>query len=1002
MWRRVTASFALTASVVIVGILLPAAAGAQDAASGSIVGIVRDSGGAVLPGVAVEAASPALIEKSRTVVSDGEGRFRIIDLRPGAYSVTFTLTGFSTLRREGIELSTGFAATVNATLEIGKIEETVTVSGGAPVVDVSNTVQQLVVPREVQQALPLGKHVGIFVAMVPGAMPNNGAVGIDVGGTRGENQQNFVVHGSGGFVQLRDGMFYGLPLGASNFLSSVNPATTYETTVQTVGGLAAEAQGAGIQVNYVPRDGGNQFSGTFAADLGHRSLQSDNINATLEARGALQPAAIRRLFDVAGGVGGPVMRDKLWFFASSRYWETSNNAAANWFNRLQGTLFYEPDLSRPGYERNFYSEYGLRTTWQATAKDKITYQQRIEWSCNCLQGALAGTKSPEAAGDRYYWPQNTIQVGWTRIATGRVLVEGRALFLWGNIDRSYIDVGRGPDDPAVFDRVRNLYYGSPGTALAQADALGSQGWGSYQSYGSVSYVTGSHNLRAGTQLRKMVLDSDFTINGGRTFNMAGPVPESITHWAIPFGTRSRVQQHAAYVQDQWSIRNLTLNLGLRFEYVHGYMPEQRLGAGPFVGERRFEAIEKVPRWTDLNSRAGAAYDLFGDGRTALKASIGRFQIVQAIGTNSFVVATNPVNLMVTSADRTWNDANGDLVPQESELGPLSNALFGQLRRGTNYDRELLEGFGVAPYSWQGMTALQHELLPGIGLNVAYYRTWQGNFQVTDNLLITPADYDEYCVTGPSHPDLPRGGGEQICGILDLKPSMFGQVDNFVTHASNYGDQSEVHNGIDVTLNARVGRAYLTGGVSVGQTVTDSCDVLRAVPEAVAQTTQVPAAFRNTAAPQRSCRAEPPWSAETQLKLSGTYRLPSALLVSANYQNIPSIPTTATFTITNAQASSALGRSLAACRGSGVCRATANVELLPRNSLYKEDRVSLFSIAVSRDFRMAGAAVRPRFELHNAFNSNSVTAINPRFGPEWQAVRDVLTPRLAKLAVQIDF
>jgi len=198
MGGRAIASLVLTAVVALIAVLLPVAAGAQDAASGSVVGVVRDSGGAVLPGVTVEAASPVLIEKVRTVVTDGEGRYRIIDLRPGIYTVTFALQGFSTFRREGIELTTGFAATVNATLEIGKIEETITVSGAAPVVDVSNTIQQLVVPREVQQALPLGKHVGIFVALVPGAMPNNGAVGIDVGeviGRRNRRQRNERLHG---------------------------------------------------------------------------------------------------------------------------------------------------------------------------------------------------------------------------------------------------------------------------------------------------------------------------------------------------------------------------------------------------------------------------------------------------------------------------------------------------------------------------------------------------------------------------------------------------------------------------------------------------------------------------------------------------------------------------------------------------------------------------------------------------------------------------------------
>jgi hypothetical protein len=206
----------------------------------------------------------------------------------------------------------------------------------------------------------------------------------------------------------------------------------------------------------------------------------------------------------------------------------------------------------------------------------------------------------------------------------------------------------------------------------------------------------------------------------------------------------------------------------------------------------------------------------------------------------------------------------------------------------------------------------------------------------------------------------------------------------------------------VTLNARVGGAYRTGGISVGKTVTDSCEVLGALPEAVAQTTQVPALFSNTAAPGRACRSDPPLSADTQVKLSGTYRLPVDVLVSANYQNIPAIATQATYTVTNTLAAAALGRNLSACRGTGVCTATANVELVAPNSLFREERVSLFSVAISRDFGMAGATFRPRFELHNAFNSNAVNTITTRFGPQWQAVRGVLTPRLAKLAVQIDF
>jgi hypothetical protein len=248
------------ATLSIVLTLFATTSRAQNAVgSGTIAGVVRDPSGAVLPGVTVEAESPALIEKSRTVVTDGEGRYRVTDLRPGVYAVSFTLAGFKAVRREGIALTTGFTATVNGELSVGDVAETITVSGAAPLVDVQGSVQQQVIPRETLQAVPLGKHSGAVAAMVPSAIVS--PVNIDVGGTRAENAQGFTIHNSGGSLQLRDGVYYAIPLGGSNFSSSINPAMTHEVNVQAVGGLTAEAMGNGPQVNYVPRDAGNTFHG---------------------------------------------------------------------------------------------------------------------------------------------------------------------------------------------------------------------------------------------------------------------------------------------------------------------------------------------------------------------------------------------------------------------------------------------------------------------------------------------------------------------------------------------------------------------------------------------------------------------------------------------------------------------------------------------------------------------------------------------------------------------
>src|SRR5438093_13461388 len=293
--------------------LLPAIMWAQ-AETGNIVGIVKDISGAVLPGASIEAASPALIERTRTAVSDEQGRYRIGDLRPGLYTVTFALPGFSALRREGIELTTGFTATVNAELKVGALENTVTVTEQVSLVDTQNTQQQVSIPRITLDSLPTSRRPAQLITLIPSA--NAGGTNFhDVGGV-GSDRGFFGVHN-----QRPDDMTYNLSGMDSRVFSGggfqYNAHTFEEVVVETAAG-SAESTTGGVQINIVPKDGGNRFSGSASIELTGPGLTSDNGNAALRARGLTGAPSVRKYYDVGGRLGAPINRDKLWLFAVFR------------------------------------------------------------------------------------------------------------------------------------------------------------------------------------------------------------------------------------------------------------------------------------------------------------------------------------------------------------------------------------------------------------------------------------------------------------------------------------------------------------------------------------------------------------------------------------------------------------------------------------------------------------------------------------------------------------
>src|SRR4051812_11834054 len=349
-------------------ILLPTLAAAQS----QIAGTVKDESGGVLPGVTVEASSPALIEKVKSAVSDANGRFTIVDLGQGVYKVTFTLTGFSTVARAGLERPANFTATVNADMKVGALEETITVSGQTPLVDVQQAAKTQVITRDIIDSLPSTRNIMSVGNFVPGIRLGTP----DIGGSRSMEQTNPRGHGLGNVhtVQMVDGMTVNSQE-TSNQQSYYNDALSAEVTV-TTSAQTAENQSGGMRVNAIPKDGGNSASGSVFFGGSDGNWQGNNINDYLKAapQSITSANGIVHIQNFNASLGGPVRKDKIWFFAAVRHISTDEVVA----NTPLFLVAPNGDFIRSLLDQYIRDTLG-RVTWQVNQKNKLAAFMQRTW-----------------------------------------------------------------------------------------------------------------------------------------------------------------------------------------------------------------------------------------------------------------------------------------------------------------------------------------------------------------------------------------------------------------------------------------------------------------------------------------------------------------------------------------------------------------------------------------------------------------------------------------------
>ena len=635
--------------LVVALLVLPVVSAAQGL--GSIAGVVRDASGAVLPGVTVEAASPALIEKVRTVVTDGTGRYAVVSLPVGVYSVTFTLAGFNVIRREGIEVAANFSTTANADLAVGALSETVTVSGESPIVDVRGATQTRALTASNFKEIPSSGSWSNMAGLIPAV---NVTGGVDVGGSTGDAQSlALTAHGSGTLDQnqMIDGLKIGtLQVAGARTNMSLSPLLFDEVNVNYAG-QGAEATTNGVQLNAIPKAGGNTFQGALLFSGTNESLQSDNLTDRLADLGLTSSNTLKTLYDLNGSLGGPIFQDRLWFFGTSRY-NTSETYVAGLFYPVDpAAITRVEDRSRPGYSEQTFYDFTMRLTGAVTPKHKVTGFMLYQNKCACFW-QISQTTSPEATNVTT-WPIYLGQASWTYTATNRLLIEAGV----GIGDGSYTIWPRDGEN-ATYPIPIQEQGGSLSPVIAYLAPTNSSRdtVRMYNSRASVTYTTGSHIFKVGADSStgwKIFRSLNFT--GYRQYRTRDFIPNQVTIFAPLAGSRSRQDLGLGlWAQDRWTLNRMTLNAGIRLD-LNNESVDQFTSQPTFWLPNRntvYPAVKDIGNWKDWNPRLGASYDLFGNGRTALKFSASRGVTQDGINTAN---ANSPFSTVTTSVARVWTE-----------------------------------------------------------------------------------------------------------------------------------------------------------------------------------------------------------------------------------------------------------------------------------------------------------------------------------------------------------
>jgi hypothetical protein len=838
---------------------------------------------------------------------------------------------------------------------------------------------------------------------------------------------------------------------SSYILDTVN---SDEVSVTVSGGMG-ESDTGGPVMNLVPRAGGNQFRGSaFYNNAGDWS-RGDNISDEQRAAGITETPGIINAYDASVSYGGPIKRDRLWFYGSIRQLNTQTAVEGIVANANAGNLSrwdWVRDASLPARQTQGRKMYIGRATAQLTDKHRINFSHEYQTRCEgaplsrstdsgChTRGsdwiASAGlTTSPEAATAYIDFPYWLTQALWTAPMTSKILLEA------GYSRLSYDHAG-GPGQlppDGIFDigvteqsAVANaaVGYNVPvprANYVYRALSQYADNWSNPNHWrASASYVTGSHNMKVGYQGSLLINETSRERNPtlmAYRFNQGVPNQVSV---AIPdWLTADTTSVTSFFMQDTWTRNRLTVQGALRYDRASSWSPAGKNGATGTSALNptpiQFDKLMSVDAYNDITPRFGVAYDVFGNGKTALKFSMGHY--LDAATNDSAYTRNNPANRIVSTYDRGWTDGDNDkvvdcnllILTANNECAALTgNALnFGNQGTGqTRVNPATLTGWGVRENDWQWGVTVQQEVMSRVSVEVGYARRWFSGVTVTDNQNRTPDQYQQYTVNAPSDSRLPGGGGYPITLYYPTNAALGVAASNYITFETDFGpERTNYWHGVDFTLNART-RWGLTfsGGTSTGRSVQDQCETVMLIEPQI-----------GTVLDPRNCHDADPF--QTTLRGLASYTIPKIdVLVSGTVRSQPEVDRDANWNLPNSPTSPACLPNPAACTTlqgllgrlptGVVATGTQTINLIDNNHrLQSGERRTQIDLRFAKIVRLGQTRADIGVDLANLLNTNYTTTWdntyqysigNAGLGGTWNNPTAIFAPRFVRLNFTVSF